>query len=338
MCYIIALAPQVMAQDLEEEIPSTFTLYFENDTFFGTDYLYTNGVKLSWTSPDLDGRKDNNHLDSWAYELCGLLPFVGEVEFKRSTSLSIGQNMYTPEDTVSTELRVDDRPYAGIAYLEMGLYGKSNRLMNSWELLLGMVGPHSYAEDTQKFIHELRAEEVPQGWGHQLQDEPIINIFFSQRGKLFEGEVGDGLGVSFIPNWGAGFGNLFIGAHAGAQILFGWNLPGDFGTSLIRPGSSTNVSRSEQVSPIAKSIPKLGVYIFCGVDGSYVLRNLILDGNTFQSSHSVEKEPLTGTAMVGLGFTWYRYKLSFAQVDRSKEFKGQNYRNEYGSITLSFVY
>src|SRR4030095_7199455 len=30
-----------------------FTIYFENDTFAGTDEHYTSGVKLSWLSADL---------------------------------------------------------------------------------------------------------------------------------------------------------------------------------------------------------------------------------------------------------------------------------------------
>lgn len=342
LAFLVALLnlapPRARAHALNDITPSTFTLYFENDTFFGTDYLYTNGVKLSWTSPDLEGLIDNNRLGSWAYALCGLLPFVGEPEFKRSASLSIGQNMYTPEDTERTELSVGDRPYAGLTYLEMGLHGKSNRRMHSWALILGAVGPHSYAEDTQRVIHEWKDEDVPQGWPNQLKDEPVINLFFTQSSKILQRGDSNGWGYDIIPNWGAGFGNLFIGAYAGAQIRFGWNLPSDFGTSLIRPGSNTNASLSEQNPRFSKTFHEFGVHIFTGMDGTLVIRNLALDGNTFQTSHSVDKEPLIGAAMVGLGFTLYRFKISFAHVYRTKEFKGQKDQEEYGSFTLSFAY
>jgi hypothetical protein len=43
--------------------------------------------------------------------------------------------MYTPEDTKRSDLILDDRPYAGLTYLEIGLQGKSHRRMNSWELV-----------------------------------------------------------------------------------------------------------------------------------------------------------------------------------------------------------
>ena len=81
---------------------------------------------------------------------------------------------------------------------------------------------------------------------------------------------GGGWAYDIIPNWGAGFGNLFIGAHAGAQIRFGWNLPNDFGTSQIRPGSDTNAPPDKRDSGSFKSFHWLGVHVFAGVDGAYI--------------------------------------------------------------------
>ncbi len=141
-----------MAQESKAKGFQTFTLHFENDVFFGTDYLYTNGVKLCWTSPDLENDLDDSRLGKWTYSLIGRLPFTNKPGLQRSVSLSIGQNMYTPEDTEQNKLIENDRPYAGLTYVSAGLHGKSNLQMNTWEVLLGIVGPHSYAGDTQPFI------------------------------------------------------------------------------------------------------------------------------------------------------------------------------------------
>jgi hypothetical protein len=201
-----------------------------------------------------------------------------------------------------------------------------------------MVGPHSYADETQKIVHEWNGESVPEGWRHQLKDEPIINLFFTQRCKPLQEGIENGWGYDIISDWAAGFGNLFIGAHVGGQFRFGWNLPGDFGTGLIRPGSNPHAPVQDQNARFSKTVNKFGIHIFAGMDGSLVLRNLILDGNTFQDSHSVDKEPLVGTAMFGIGLTLYRVKISFAHVCRTKEFKAQKEQEEYGSVTLSLVY
>ena len=129
---LLDLVPAMaMAGELTANDAQTFTVYFENDAFFGTDNLYTNGVRLSWTSPDLETCRDTSTLGSGAYSLVGWLPFTKNPDFQRSVSLSLGQNMYTPQDTESKQLIKDDRPYAGVLYFDMQLMGKNVHQMNT---------------------------------------------------------------------------------------------------------------------------------------------------------------------------------------------------------------
>ena len=120
-----------------------FTLYFENDAFFGTDYLYTNGIKLALTSVEPESNEDDSLVGSWARSLGMHLPLVSEPDSKRSFTLALGQNIYTPEDTQNAKLIENDRPYAGLTYFEMEICGQTNRRMDSWAIVLGMIGPHS---------------------------------------------------------------------------------------------------------------------------------------------------------------------------------------------------
>lgn len=55
------------------------------------------------------------------------------------------------------------------------------------------------------------------------------------------------------------------------------------------------------------------------------LRDITLDGNTFKSSHSVDKTPFVFEA--GYGFV--------ARYFRTREFEGQRERPIYGSFTIS---
>jgi len=316
----------------------TFTFYFENDTFFGTDSLYINGVKLSFISSDLTDYRNNAAIPKWSYPLIERLPFVNEPGFQRSLSLSIGQNMYTPEDTDSSDLVKDDRQYAGVAFISIGLNSKSERRMDTLELGFGIVGPHSYAEDTQRIVHEWKGIDVPQGWDHQLKDEPILNVFVERRWKFAQADGVDGLGYDVIPNMGAGLGNALLNAHIGTQVRFGWNLPNDFGTNLIRPGSDTNAPIDETDPRFFSPHHRFGVHVLAGADGQLVLRNITLDGNTFRQSHSVDKEPLVASLMAGVGIIIYRFKITFAHVFKTKEFKTQRDEEEYGSITISYAF
>ena len=330
-------SPQALAESTDDALYKMFTLYFENDTFFGTDYHYTNGIKLVWTSGDLDNYGKESTLASFARSLGLLLPVIKDTDLGHYFSLAVGQNMYTPEDTKNPDLIKNDRPYAGLTYFEMGLNGQDRRKVSSWEIVLGMVGPHSYASDTQKAVHEWNGWEAPAGWKHQIKDEPILNLFFNQKYKLLFDTIPGGWGADIIPAWGAGAGNLYAGGHVGVQIRVGYNLPDDFGTNLIRPGCNSNTLPNEGDATV-KNRYRFGLHLFVGADGYYCLRDLTLDGNTYQHSPSVEKEPLVGSFMAGLGVTFMRCKISFAHVSRSREFKAQKDPEQFGSITLNYLF
>ena len=53
---------------------STFIFYLENDTFAGTDRHYTNAVKLSWISKDLEKYSDERGLPGWARGIVEITP------------------------------------------------------------------------------------------------------------------------------------------------------------------------------------------------------------------------------------------------------------------------
>jgi len=146
----LRLPAPALAQGKKAKDTQTFSFYLENDTFADTDREYTSGVRLTLISPDLTGYRENPRLPEWSYPVIEKLPFVNEPGFQHAVSFSIGQNIYTPEDLERSDLIQDDRPYAGITYLAIGFHSKNNHRMDSLELDLGIVGPHSYAEQCQK--------------------------------------------------------------------------------------------------------------------------------------------------------------------------------------------
>ncbi len=315
----------------------TFSLFFENDLFAGTDRNYTNGVKLSWTSPDLSSYRDSEELPDWALPWIRKLPFINTPGLQRNIALSLGQSMYTPHDTESARLVEDDRPYAGWTYGGIAFHSKDASRLDTIEIQAGMVGPTSYAEEIQRLVHELRGIDVPAGWDNQLHNEPGLELIYERKCRVLSKGRPGGPGADAITHLGAALGNISTYANAGLEIRAGWNLPADFGDALIRPAGDTN-------APVSASDPRLlekrafSLYGFGAVSGRAVLHDVFLDGNTFTDSHSVDKEPLVADLSCGVCLVWGRFKISYAQVIRTREFERQEEHHAFGSVTLSVSY
>ncbi len=316
----------------------TTTFYLENDVFTGTDREYTNGTKLTWISQDLRDYREDPRVPEWSYPIIEHLPFVNEPGCQRNMSLSIGQNMYAPEDIDRADLIPDQRPYAGITYLGIGFHSKNLRRMDTLEINLGILGPHSYAEDIQRTWHEWIDSTDPKGWDHQLKDEPILNVFFERKWRLLRSPLGHGFAYDLIPHLGFSLGNALTGANFGGQVRFGWNLPRDFGTFLIRPGSDANAPEDESDPRFYPRSHRFGIHVFTGLDARAVARNVLLDGNTFRDSHRVDKKPFVAHFIVGVGMIIQRCKISYAYVYQTKEYDTQREAQQYGSVTISFSY
>ena len=266
------------SQTQEKDRSGTFSLYFENDTVAGTDRCFTGGAKLGWMSKDLKNYKEKK---IWRW-----LPFVDKPGFQHTFAFSLGMNIYTPDDISRTDIIEDDRPYAGFLYLAAGIHNISRRILDSWEFYIGIVGPHSYAEQTQKFIHTIITGVYPEGWDNQLKDELALQLIYERKWKFPSSDSREGLGFDAIPHLGGPF----------------------------------------------------SVYAFAALDGKVVLRNIFLDGNTFQDSHSVDKNPFTLDLITGIGIRMGRFNISYAYVFWTKKFKTETRNQVFGALNLSYSY
>lgn len=313
----------------------TTTLYFENDLFNGTDSNYTNGAKLSIISPDLSPHAHDGKLPRRVLEFIHDIPFIEKStpNYTHQVEFAVGQNMYTPSDTGKFELIENDRPYGGWTYISTSYHRKNEArdfmsFMDTVEIQLGIVGPESYAEETQKLVHELRDLDQPNGWNNQLKNEPGLAVAF-ERKWLFHPVLTDAFGYSAITHTGAALGNVYTYLNAGVELRLGWNIPTeDFGVSLIRPAGSTRLKIEDRFI----------MFVFGAVNGKAVARDIFLDGNTFTDSHSIGKNYFVADIAGGLAVNYKRIILTWTQVMRTKEFKGQENEHSFGAIALSFSF
>ena len=241
---------------------------------------------------------------------------------------SIGQNMYTPADISRSDLIVNDRPYAGWTYGAAAFHTRSKEWMDTIELQLGMIGPQSYADETQKAVHDLRDLQRPNGWEHQLKNEPGVVAIYERKWQLPPIFRHGNFAMDGISHLGGSLGNVSTYANTGVETRLGWNLPDDFGVSLIRPAGNTAFSVKQQQ----------GGYFFAAINTRVVLRNIFLDGNTFADSHSVSKRPIVADLAGGAAIYFKQMKLTWTQVLRTKEFDGQPDNHSFGSLILSFFF
>lgn len=330
-------APALAARTAHPGDSSTFSVMFENDLFGDSDAQYTNGIQIGWLSPDLERFEQASSLPGWATGLARYLPFIDVPDSQHNIGVTLGQKMFTPDDTRSRAVVVDDRPYAGWLYGGLSFISKTATRLDAVELQAGMVGPASFAEDTQRLVHELRGFDVPQGWDNQLDNEPGLAAIYEHKRRPWRSENVSGAGYDVITHAGGALGNVFTYLNAGAEIRLGWNLPADFGTSLITPGGDGNAPTAVD-DPRLGNRQRFGVHVFGAVTGRLVLRDIFLDGNTFGGGHDVDKKPLVGDLLLGVSVTFRNAKLSYAQAFRSREFDGQDRAHNFGSVTLSLTF
>jgi hypothetical protein len=301
----------------------------ENDSFFESDDHYTQGLRLGYLGPDVarDSRW-NAPFDA----LGALLPvFPAEAgERSRRYALSFGQSMFTPTVISADPPDPRDRPYAGWLYLGASLLQDTDRRrLEHLELQLGVVGPAALGKETQRWWHDLIGGTRPEGWDSQLENEPGIVLSYERKWRLTLAGDRDA-GVDLIPELGASLGNVFTYGETGALLRFGRNLQADYGPARIRPAlSGTDYFNRDYLDG------DFGIYGFVGVQGRAIARNIFLDGNSFRSGPSVDKEPLVADLQAGVSVFWLSgTRLDVSVVHRTEEFEAQDGGDAIGVVSF----
>ena len=302
----------------------THSVQVENDLFGSTnDRHYTHGMRYSWTS-------DEHRLPAWWCQLSCRLTFLPQSGAVR-TSLAVGQSMFTPEDITTNALQPNDRPYAGWLYFSGGfvIEDSAHKDLHTVEFTAGIIGPQSYADETQIRWHELIGSPRPDGWSNQLSNEPGLILSY-ERKRRYELPMGIALApeTDLTPHFAVNLGNVRTDASFGLTFRLGSGLANDYGAPRIQPSlSGSGFFRPQE--------GRFNWYVFAGSEVRAVARNIFLDGNTFADSPSVDKQPLVADIQAGLVMSYGDWRMSFTQIFRTQEFEGQDDPDRFGAISLS---
>jgi hypothetical protein len=316
------------AKTFQEQIPKQllnstetfFTVTEENDLFGGgTDKHYTNGIRFTYY--------DMGFRPSDMIKLVNdYMPYVDMNETTR-VYYSMGQNLYTPEVITAPHPDTTDRPYAGFLYGSVGTFTFSGDYLDEFELSLGIVGPAALGESIQKKVHEIVNAPEPQGWDSQLSNEPAVIIAAQRTIPEFRADYIGSVFYRVAPHVGLTVGNVYTHINTGVTLQLTSNrwqaMP-----LRVRPAMPG-------IGYFSTARGKLDWSAFIGVDGRAVARNIFLDGNTFKSSPSVDKEYFVADFNAGFTLSYGLVQTSYTLNWRTDEFEGQGGRTLFGSISVA---
>jgi hypothetical protein len=281
----------------------------------GTDRYYTNGIRIDYffakkqkakfpSSLLLNISKDNNNVYGWG----------------------LAQFMFTPQNISLAGIQYDDRPYGGALYAIHSLQSidTAKKIKVTTELFLGVIGPISFAEESQKLVHRLINSPKPEGWDHQVSNDIIVNynitiekqlLYLSERILL----------VGLVETYS---GTLYNAAGVGFMLRVGkFN---DYFSGIYKP--------------TIRARNKYQLYVFMKPTVRVVISNALLEGGLIneltatQEGYTLSKDQIERVTVlydVGLTFEIPKFSISFIQKLRTADFKG-SHSQEVGNITMQF--
>ena len=316
----------VTAQEMDQADFVTFT--FENDVFYDRDGGYTNGFGFHWAHGPFDAF-DGDNIPRWAQRLVKPL-YISTMPGKvRAVSYTVAQVMQTADDISIEELVPENAPYMGLALWRGTLYAFDERASDRMTLLLGIVGPASGAEMMQTAVHRAIGSIKPEGWDHQLDNEPVIRLEADRSWRLLSTTRESGIGADVIGFVQGGAGNLMSDVGAGMSLRIGHDLKRTFPAATIYPSRGINVLAGLQR-------PRWNAFI--NVMGSWVFNDISINGNTFSDSHRVDLVNSQLVATAGIAFNIGDWGFLFSTARGTDRYETQELQTRFGSLSVTYFF
>lgn len=303
-------------------------LTVENDSFTGTmrDGHYTSGVLFSVSTPASDNTWIQNTFD----------PIIPKRIFGDTiaTEWQIGQQVFTPKTIGIAKNQPEDHPWAGFTYMGISRLGQSHSYYDQLSLILGVVGPSSLAEQSQKELHSAISFPTPLGWDHQLHDE-ITGYLSWQRywPHLWKNYTKTHV-FSTGPYVGTALGTTYRYAALGVMMR---SSPKSMGLRPLPQRMGPSHPTLFGIEPMLKPNSKWKWSWFSSLEYRAVEHNLFLDGNTTQESNSVTKRNMLYEFTAGFVVVKEKRQWSYTLVYRGREFTKQLQDDAFAVISLSFL-
>jgi len=295
-----------------------------------TDEQYTSGAKLTLLS-----EPSAVSSSSWNNKL----PLLDTGDRLSFSDFSFGQLIYTPNATESYQEERNDRPYAGIAYLEWGVNSFDKKSITSLILDVGLIGPWAMAEETQNTVHNIAGFEETNGWEYQIGNHFLMMGGISHTRKIADINVGNLFGSDVLLHGGAGAGNWLVYGNIGAELRVGFNLDsanrfGNLSTRLDRGMFNPAPVDYKHRKYSGKFLENLQLF----VGGQ--LHGIAYDATVELEGHDITGEPLVGSFTAGIAaalniFDFGPINIIAATTVRTERFQEQGGNHYFSTFMVN---
>lgn len=293
---LLFLSASLFAQNSSQDsFSEQIELRHDNDFFLLTDRYYSSGLFLTYRKFLSKGIfKDN----------------------KEQIDFTLGQEVYTPSQTQSTNSAAFDRPYAGFTGLNFSWSLSTKGQLLKVSALVGIAGLNSGAGGFQRWYHKAIAISDSPLWIDEVNDSFHFNTYLSY---VKEWEIApEPFGVRFAiqPNLALGSRDIYIEP----ETIFYFGRRNEIGKSIAydRLGSTDRE-----------------IYFALRASFRSVLYNGLIEGNLFGDNSPVLKEPTNSIWRFGFDFyhRFQRNDYKFGVRYNSSETE-QSQRHKY--VMLSY--
>lgn len=338
--FLSILSTSVLGQtdSLSKSQSESVSISSQNDFYqywLQSDRNFTNGIHVTWSSHHFN----NKVMDKVLFGL--------KNSTQKEFSLTIGQDMHTPENAELAVVDSTDRPYAGLLYATYRKvtsdYWRTLRIETN--LYFGVQGPAAGAGATQNFMHSLFLENKDfNGWDNQIGNGLVLDLdvevskMLPLTGKIYETNV---FGKAHI-------GTIYNYVISGLQFKLGKYNDTYYSRDGVRQKRPPRFESSEKMSKARMKknskkglgnsfndlLPSLNnvkqIYFFTEFQVGALLYDGTAQGSLIQfepSPYVLKQEqidPLILNWVYGISFNWGRLMFQYYRVVINDSFRRSN--------------
>lgn len=281
----------VKAEYNKNNFLKSIDITYENDSIYGQDRYYTNGIQISFLTTNFILNNTNKQFYNYSF--------------------GIGQKIFTSSDIKDEHPSQNDRPYAGYLYLYLNKNIFYNNFINSFGVSVGTTGFLSLAEHTQKTIHSLIGSPKPKGWHTQIDNELLLMLTYSNIRQIFYKNINNyNFNIILTSTFDVGTPKTDIKEYL--EIRFGTNVFNNFISSRISNNTIGIVNTKE-----------IDYYFFTSIGINTIFYNTFLHGNIDDRRKKIDINNFVYEFNCGASFVFKKFYLKHTTSIISKEFKTQ---------------
>jgi len=349
--FVVDIGCSVLAEEIGDDAASTtesisdpltqrarhgWRFEFANDAFVDSDSQFTNGIWFQKHSSMAGSLDDLHGVPTFGKGLARMfLPRDDGLVYR--TAIGIGQSMGTPSAKKDPNIILDDTPYFGFLGASSSWIGFDDARFTGFAVTAGIVGEYALAEYVQKGFHALTGATDPAGWEHQLDNEPVLNFYFSKKHKFWNTP-----GFDAALSGDVAVGNFMTSMSSGIEMRIG-RKPGGFAyvNNPLGGGPAYDATlprRDNRAEFYMTLVARAWAWTtYMPLEG-----NTFVNGNEWTENNTIEPENVIGQGIIGIHYvnpSWglhITWTFNSDTVDSDSLAPDADSNDDFGGITFEW--